>query len=349
MKQLSGEMKLYGTVCYVPQEAWLLNMTFKENIVFGSDFNPTHYQKTINVCALEQDIKLMADGDKTEIGERGVNLSGGQRQRICLARAIYKYSDIILLDDPISAVDQHVGKHIFEKCLTGYLKEKTVIFITHQLQYLNQVDHILVIKKNQIIEQGSYDELMTLKGHLYSLVGDDSDKLDDQMQEEDEILIENQNENSSNDDVKNNPIIRVAQETNLTKEQKLHRDKLLNKTHIAPTERNIVKIIESHQTTLMGDDAYSMKKAIISNFKHNRVSFVSDMLAKSEMVDLGEKEKTVETGDSAPMKLVLDDQSLTYKENPLWSYIKSNPGPVITLIIIVYFFLVHLIRLLSGK
>ena len=142
MKRTEGDCKVYGSISYVPQEAWLLNMSLRDNIIFGSDFNETRYHQVIKVCALERDLKLMADGDKTEIGERGINLSGGQRQRISLARAVYKQSDVIFLDDPLSAVDQNVGKHIFKHCIKQYLKGKTVVFVTHQLQVYKKFDFI---------------------------------------------------------------------------------------------------------------------------------------------------------------------------------------------------------------
>ena len=118
----------------MPQEAWLLNMSLRENITFGCEYDEKIYNQVIKICALERDLKMMADGDKTEIGERGINLSGGQRQRISLARCVYKQSDVVLLDDPLSAVDQNVGKHIFKQCIKHYLRDKTVIFVTHQLQ-----------------------------------------------------------------------------------------------------------------------------------------------------------------------------------------------------------------------
>jgi ABC-type bacteriocin/lantibiotic exporter with double-glycine peptidase domain len=137
MNLVEGEYKVMGSISYVPQEAWLLNMTLKDNITFGSEFDLKQYQKVIKVCALTRDIELMPDGDRTEIGERGINLSGGQRQRISLARCVYKLADIVFLDDPLSAVDQQVGKHIFSQCIKEYFKEKTVLFVTHQLQVIN--------------------------------------------------------------------------------------------------------------------------------------------------------------------------------------------------------------------
>ena len=101
MVQTEGECKLLGSIGYVPQEAWLLNMTLRDNIIFGSPFDEKKYNQVIKVCALKRDLTLMANGDQTEIGERGINLSGGQRQRISLARCVYKLNDIILLDDPL--------------------------------------------------------------------------------------------------------------------------------------------------------------------------------------------------------------------------------------------------------
>jgi ABC-type multidrug transport system fused ATPase/permease subunit len=104
MIRMEGECKVYGSIGYVPQEAWLLNMTLRDNITFGSDFDEKRYNQVIKVCALKRDLSLMADGDQTEIGERGINLSGGQRQRISLARCVYKLDDVILLDDPLRFV-----------------------------------------------------------------------------------------------------------------------------------------------------------------------------------------------------------------------------------------------------
>ena len=101
MKVVEGESNIYGSVSYTPQEAWLLNMSFRDNIIFGSEYNEEWYNQVIKACSLTRDLQLMADGDKTEIGERGINLSGGQRQRISLARCVYKAADVAFLDDPL--------------------------------------------------------------------------------------------------------------------------------------------------------------------------------------------------------------------------------------------------------
>ncbi|XP_073163817.1 ATP-binding cassette sub-family C member 12 isoform X6 [Lepidochelys kempii] len=136
-----GQMYLYdgtvgvdGTLAYVSQQAWIFHETVRRNILFGEEYNEERYNYAINVCSLKSDMESLPYGDLTEIGERGLNLSGGQKQRISLARAVYANRDIYLLDDPLSAVDAHVGKYIFEKCIKEALKEKTVVLVTHQLQ-----------------------------------------------------------------------------------------------------------------------------------------------------------------------------------------------------------------------
>lgn len=101
MQLVKGESKVCGSISYTPQEAWLLNMTLRENILFGSEYEEAKYREVVKVCALNRDLSLMPDGDRTEIGERGINLSGGQRQRISLARCVYKLADVVLLDDPL--------------------------------------------------------------------------------------------------------------------------------------------------------------------------------------------------------------------------------------------------------
>lgn len=122
----NGLVNMNGSTAYVPQHAWIQNATLRENILFGGDYDESSYDRIIKTCSLEQDLSIMPAGDKTEIGEKGINLSGGQKQRISLARALYSNRDIYLLDDPLSAVDSHVGKHIFDNVIgpKGLLKDK---------------------------------------------------------------------------------------------------------------------------------------------------------------------------------------------------------------------------------
>ncbi|XP_016158299.1 PREDICTED: canalicular multispecific organic anion transporter 2 isoform X2 [Ficedula albicollis] len=162
MEKLEGEVAVKGSVAYVPQQAWIQNATLKDNILFGQALNEEKYQNALEACALKTDLEVLPGGDQTEIGEKGINLSGGQRQRVSLARAVYSDAEVFLLDDPLSAVDSHVAKHIFDKVIgpDGVLKGKTRILVTHSISFLPQVDHIIVLVDGQISEMGSYQELL---------------------------------------------------------------------------------------------------------------------------------------------------------------------------------------------
>lgn len=162
----NGRVNVYGNIALVSQQAWIQNSTLRNNVLFGNSFDEVFYNKVIEACALIADLKMLPAGDLTEIGEKGINLSGGQKQRVSLARAIYANADLYLLDDPLSAVDSHVGKHIFEQVIgpNGILKNKTRLFVTHGITFLPQSNQILVLKDGEISESGSYQELMERKG-----------------------------------------------------------------------------------------------------------------------------------------------------------------------------------------
>lgn len=159
MEIIQGNVNVDGRVAYVSQQAWIQNATLRDNITFGRVFNKRIYQEVINACALTADFAMLPDGDKTEIGEKGINLSGGQKQRVSLARAVYNDADTYIFDDPLSAVDSHVGKHIFDNVIgrSGILKDKTRLLVTHSFSYLPKVDEILVMVKGEISESGSYE------------------------------------------------------------------------------------------------------------------------------------------------------------------------------------------------
>ncbi|QCE06576.1 ABC transporter C family member 14-like [Vigna unguiculata] len=160
MHKNSGKIQVCGSTAYVAQTSWIQNGTIEENILFGLPMNRQKYNEVIRVCSLEKDLEMMEHGDQTEIGERGINLSGGQKQRIQLARAVYQDSDIYLLDDVFSAVDAHTGTEIFKECVRGSLKGKTIILVTHQVDFLHNVDLIVVMRDGQIVQSGKYDDLL---------------------------------------------------------------------------------------------------------------------------------------------------------------------------------------------
>ncbi|KAI5940374.1 Multidrug resistance-associated protein 5 [Manis javanica] len=164
MTLLEGSIAVSGTFAYVAQQAWILNATLRDNILFGKEFDEERYNSVLNSCCLRPDLAILPNSDLTEIGERGANLSGGQRQRISLARALYSDRDIYILDDPLSALDAHVGNHIFNSAIQKHLKSKTVLFVTHQLQYLADCDEVIFMKEGCITERGTHAELMNLNG-----------------------------------------------------------------------------------------------------------------------------------------------------------------------------------------
>uniref|UniRef100_A0A8B9NCF5 Canalicular multispecific organic anion transporter 1 n=1 Tax=Accipiter nisus TaxID=211598 RepID=A0A8B9NCF5_9AVES len=166
MENIKGHVNIQGSLAYVPQQAWIQNATLKDNILFGSELDETRYRQVIKACALLPDLELLPAGDQTEIGEKGINLSGGQKQRVSLARAVYSNADIYVLDDPLSAVDAHVGKYLFEHVLgpKGLLQKKTRILVTHSISFLPQVDNIVVLVAGAVSEHGSYSTLLANRG-----------------------------------------------------------------------------------------------------------------------------------------------------------------------------------------
>lgn len=156
----SGEIRHSGSIAYVPQLPCLFSGTIQDNITFGKPLDEIRYREIIEACSLHEDLQQFSKGDLTHIGQRGVSLSGGQSSRICLARALYADRDIYLLDDPLSAVDAQVGKHLFRKCVRGLLSEKICVLVTHQHQFLESNDEIIVMERGSIECQGKYYDLL---------------------------------------------------------------------------------------------------------------------------------------------------------------------------------------------
>ncbi|KAM0856482.1 hypothetical protein ACQ4PT_049094 [Festuca glaucescens] len=155
-----GMIQVCGKIAYVSQNAWIQTGTVQDNILFGSSMDRQRYQDTLERCSLVKDLEMLPYGDCTEIGERGVNLSGGQKQRVQLARALYQNADIYLLDDPFSAVDAHTATRLFNKYVMGALSDKTVLLVTHQVDFLPVFDSILLMSDGEVIRSGSYQTLL---------------------------------------------------------------------------------------------------------------------------------------------------------------------------------------------
>ncbi|XP_010906316.1 ABC transporter C family member 2 [Elaeis guineensis] len=176
-------VEIRGTVAYVPQVSWIFNATVRDNILFGSPFQPSRYERTIEVTALQHDIDLLPGGDLTEIGERGVNISGGQKQRVSMARAVYSDSDVYIFDDPLSALDAHVGRQVFDNCIKDQLRHKTRVLVTNQLHFLRNVDWIILVHEGMVKEEGTYEELSS-NGVLFQKLMENAGKMEEQTEEE---------------------------------------------------------------------------------------------------------------------------------------------------------------------
>ena len=175
-----GSIKTEGKIIIVPQVPWVFSGTIRDNILFGQPLETKKYETILDACALKMDFKMFPKGDLTQIGERGISLSGGQQARVILARAVYADADIYLLDDTLSAVDYKAGQQIFQNCFSGILADRLRILVTHQVQYLETVDHILVLDKGAIISEGTYSQLSENDIFFSKLIADEG-KSDKQM------------------------------------------------------------------------------------------------------------------------------------------------------------------------
>ncbi|XP_004309817.1 PREDICTED: ABC transporter C family member 3-like [Fragaria vesca subsp. vesca] len=169
--KISGTLKLCGTKAYVSQSPWIQSGKIEQNILFGKEMDRERYEGVLEACSLKKDLEILSFGDQTVIGERGINLSGGQKQRIQIARALYQDADIYLFDDPFSAVDAHTGSHLFKECLMGLLCSKTVIYVTHQVEFLPAADLILVMKDGKITQAGKFNDILNSGTDFMDLVG----------------------------------------------------------------------------------------------------------------------------------------------------------------------------------
>lgn len=170
--KVSGEVTVHGTVAFANQSAWIMNATIRENIVFGYKYDSNFYEKTVKACALLDDFAQLPDGDETVVGERGISLSGGQKARVALARAVYARADIYLLDDVLSAVDSHVGRHLIDNVLgsKGLLKSKTRILATNSIPVLDEADYICLMSDGEIVEKGTFRQLVAMRGLVSELI-----------------------------------------------------------------------------------------------------------------------------------------------------------------------------------
>ncbi|KII89764.1 hypothetical protein PLICRDRAFT_39929 [Plicaturopsis crispa FD-325 SS-3] len=187
MRKEAGTVKFGGSVGYCPQTAWIQNTTIRENVCFGRPFDETKYWDAIRRACLEPDLEMLPNGDMTEVGEKGISLSGGQKQRLNICRAIYCDTDIQIFDDPLSALDAHVGKAVFQNVLQDGSTGKTRLLVTHALHFLPQCDYICTIVDGKIAERGTYTELMANNGTFARFVTEFGSKEEEEVKEEEAV------------------------------------------------------------------------------------------------------------------------------------------------------------------
>ncbi|XP_014035059.1 ATP-binding cassette sub-family C member 3 isoform X2 [Salmo salar] len=297
MEKMEGDISIRGSVAYVPQQAWIQNATLRDNILFGKAYNEQKYRCCLEACALTQDLEVLPGGDLTEIGEKGINLSGGQRQRVSLARALYNEADVYLLDDPLSAVDAHVAKHIFDHVIgpEGALQGKTRILVTHGISFLPQVDNIVVMVEGRVSEMGSYQELLKQNGAFAEFLRNYS--LEDIIEEDEatEALIDD--EEDFPDDALSN-----------------HTDMVDNEPVVNEAKRQFIRQISIISGDLENPKSRSVRKRLCSERKHAE----SDPEKKLPKVEKLIQAETAETG--------------RVKSKVFWEYAKAV-GPLLSLFI----------------
>uniref|UniRef100_A0A8C7K9P6 Canalicular multispecific organic anion transporter 2-like n=1 Tax=Oncorhynchus kisutch TaxID=8019 RepID=A0A8C7K9P6_ONCKI len=295
MEKLEGQISIRGSVAYVPQQAWIQNATLRDNILFGKAYNEQKYRSCLEACALTPDLEVLPGGDLTEIGEKGINLSGGQRQRVSLARALYNEADVYLLDDPLSAVDSHVAKHIFDHVIgpEGALQGKTRILVTHGISFLPQVDNIMVMVEGRVSEMGSYQELLQQNGAFAEFLRNYS--LEDIIEDEATVDLIDEEEDFPDDVLSN------------------HTD-MVDSEPVVEAKRKFIRQISVISGDLENPRSKSVRRRLCSERKHAE----PDPEKKLPKVEKLIQAETTETG--------------RVKSKVFWEYAKAV-GPLLTLFI----------------
>ena len=279
---LKNSIKLHGSIAYCSQIPWIINATFKDNILFGYKYDEKFYQKTIKVCQLLPDLEILPDGDETLVGEKGISLSGGQKARLSLARSIYSRCDVYLFDDILSAVDAHVGQKIINEVLgkNGILKSKTRILSTNSMKVLNQSSKIYLLENNTISESGTLDDIdNNINSNLFKLIneyGIKSDETDVNEVESNQptFIDSNKEEFAQENDQNDNNLIEGEYES--VGALGVNFDETTGEELIRFTNKNT-------DVNTNNDDEYTLKAASIESFK--QLNFNNDIDRKMNQTE----------------------------------------------------------------
>uniref|UniRef100_UPI00358E52C2 ATP-binding cassette sub-family C member 2-like n=1 Tax=Myxine glutinosa TaxID=7769 RepID=UPI00358E52C2 len=254
MERINGSVDIRGSIAYVPQQAWIQNASLRDNVLFGATLESVRYWRVLEACALLPDLDTLPARDLTEIGEKGINLSGGQKQRVSLARAIYSQADVFLFDDALSAVDSHVGLHIFQQVLgpKGLLQNKTRLLVTHGLSFLPQVDCILVMTEGLLSEIGTYQQLLQ-NGEAFAEFLQIYSREQDNEGSEDE---EQDDEETNSGKMKNGHLLKRLRSVSSTESSKSKSRK-----------KSLSKDVAGHKTNVAGQKLIEKETMDIGNVK----------------------------------------------------------------------------------
>eukprot|EP01041_Mallomonas_annulata_P002837 gene2837-5584_t len=261
-----GKVFLAGNVAYCDQRPWILNATLRDNVLFGLPYDEERFDLALHASALDDDIKVLPGGILTEIGERGINLSGGQKARVALARAVYRNADVYLFDDPLSAVDAHVGEHIFQECLVEALAGKTRVLVTHHVHFLPQCDLVIVLEDGRVKICGTYDELKSSGLDLQSVIPNSTD--DEEEEGDRGSLGETPHPSEAN-------LIEAAAEEEAEKEKE--EEAVESKTNETESATTVTKAV----TTKVDKSSKAMNQASVRRMKSKKDQASVRMLARN--------------------------------------------------------------------
>ena len=331
-----NKVYINGSIAYVCQTPFIQNNTLKNNILFFHEFNAEKYNKVLKISELLPDLEILKGGDMTEIGERGINLSGGQKARVSIARALYSDSDIYLLDDPISALDAHVGRNIINNVLCDYLKNKTRILVTHAIQYSDRADRIVYMKDGKIEWEGDFQSLEEQEFYKNMVIKKKEEEDNLQKKNSEEIDFNNKSNNINNDinQEENLNLIDNIRQPNSDRKKSIdeeyidlkHKQKL-DESSMLIENPDQEKVVEPLITDEESDKNLDIKKKPSSHKKQDEEENITNISNKENE---GEIKRITKEEDRVKGKL---------KGNVYATYFRNNGGAlfVITLFFILIF------------
>ena len=331
-----NKVYINGSIAYVCQTPFIQNNTLKNNILFFHEFNAEKYNKVLKISELLPDLEILKGGDMTEIGERGINLSGGQKARVSIARALYSDSDIYLLDDPISALDAHVGRNIINNVLCDYLKNKTRILVTHAIQYCDRADRIVYMKDGKIEWEGDFQSLEEQEFYKNMVIKKKEEEDNLQKKNSEEIDFNNKSNNINNDinQEENLNLIDNIRQPNSDRKKSIdeeyidlkHKQKL-DESSMLIENPDQEKVVEPLITDEESDKNLDIKKKPSSHKKQDEEENITNIGNKENE---GEIKRITKEEDRVKGKL---------KGNVYATYFRNNGGAlfVITLFFILIF------------